>query len=84
MARSHSSALNLDLTVNSDFSQVEMDKQVTNLTRFNIFFRNAEPFPENNDLFSMYGIDPIRPFFRERLDWTKMAHDSNHRRRPTH
>ena len=31
------SSLNLDLTINPDFSQVEVDKQVTNLTRFNIF-----------------------------------------------
>lgn len=30
-------ALNLDLTVNPDFSQVEVDEQVTNLDRFEIF-----------------------------------------------
>ena len=29
--------MNLDLTVNPDFSQVEIDQQVTNLTRFDIF-----------------------------------------------
>jgi len=33
-----STGLNLDLTVNPDFSQVDVDRQVTNLTRFNIFF----------------------------------------------
>ena len=33
-----SSSLNLDLTVNPDFSQVEVDQQVTNLTRYSIFF----------------------------------------------
>ncbi|WP_204316040.1 DUF5916 domain-containing protein, partial [Enterobacter hormaechei] len=31
------SSLNLDLTTNPDFSQIEVDRQVTNLTRFNIF-----------------------------------------------
>lgn len=37
-----SSSLNLDLTVNPDFSQVEVDQQVTNLDRFEIFFRNED------------------------------------------
>jgi len=36
--------LNLDLTVNPDFSQVDVDRQVTNLTRFNIFFLNEDCF----------------------------------------
>ncbi len=31
-------AMNLDLTFNPDFSQVEVDQQVTNLDRFEIFF----------------------------------------------
>jgi hypothetical protein len=29
-------SLNLDVTINPDFSQVEVDQQVTNLTRFEI------------------------------------------------
>ena len=59
-----SSALNLDLTVNPDFSQVEVDQQVTNLTRYNIFFPERRTFfLENDDLFSSYGINPIRPFY---------------------
>jgi hypothetical protein len=59
-----SSTLNLDLTVNPDFSQIEVDKQVTNLTRFNIFFPEKRTFfLENDDLFSNYGIPPIRPFY---------------------
>ena len=33
-----SSAMNLDLTINPDFSQVETDQQITNLDRFEIFF----------------------------------------------
>ena len=57
-------ALNLDLTVNPDFSQVEVDKQVTNLTRFDIFFPERRTFfLENDDLFSSFGIPPIRPFY---------------------
>jgi hypothetical protein len=32
------SSLNLDLTINPDFSQVEVDRQVTNLDRFELFF----------------------------------------------
>ena len=57
-------SLNLDLTVNPDFSQVEVDRQVTNLTRFNIFFPERRTFfLENDDLFSSYGSPPFRPFF---------------------
>ena len=57
-------SLNLDLTVNPDFSQVEVDQQVTNLTRFNIFLPERRNFfLENSDLFSNFGIPPIRPFY---------------------
>jgi hypothetical protein len=36
--------LNLDLTVNPDFSQVEVDRQVINLDRFEVFFRSGGSF----------------------------------------
>ena len=63
-----SSALNLDLTVNPDFSQIEVDQQVTNLTRYSIFFPERRTFfLENADLFSQYGIPPIRPFYSRRI-----------------
>ena len=66
------SALNLDLTVNPDFSQVEVDQQVTNLTRFNIFFPERRTFfLENADLFSEYGIPPIRPFYSRSIGLDK-------------
>ena len=39
------SGLNLDLTVNTDFAQVEVDEQQVNLTRFPLFF------PEKRDFF---------------------------------
>ena len=67
-----SSSLNLDLTVNPDFSQVEVDKQVTNLTRFNLFFPERRTFfLENDDLFSGYGIPPIRPFYSRTIGLDK-------------
>ncbi len=63
-----SSALNLDLTVNPDFSQVEVDEQVTNLDRFEIFFpEKRQFFLENADLFADFGLDGMRPFFSRRI-----------------
>ncbi|MCC5921964.1 MAG: carbohydrate binding family 9 domain-containing protein [Cyclobacteriaceae bacterium] len=63
-----SSALNLDLTFNPDFSQVEVDRQVTNLSRFEIFFpERRQFFIENSDLFSSFGFSRIRPFFSRRI-----------------
>ena len=49
-----SSGLNLDLTLNTDFAQVEVDQQQVNLTRFALFF------PEKRDFFlenaGMFGV----------------------------
>ena len=62
------SSLNLDLTVNPDYSQVEVDKQVTNLDRFELFFpEKRQFFLENNDLFGNVGFANIRPFFSRRI-----------------
>lgn len=62
------SSLNLDLTVNPDFSQVEVDRQVTNLDRFELFFpERRQFFLENNDLFGNFGYQNIRPFFSRRI-----------------
>jgi hypothetical protein len=62
------SKLNLDLTVNPDFSQVEVDKQVTNLTRFNLFFPEKRTFfQENSDLYSNYGTSTVKPFYSRRI-----------------
>ncbi|MDH5382745.1 MAG: carbohydrate binding family 9 domain-containing protein, partial [Cyclobacteriaceae bacterium] len=62
------SSLNLDLTVNPDFSQVEVDRQVTNLDRFELFFpEKRQFFLENADLFANFGFDNIRPFFSRRI-----------------
>lgn len=62
------SGLNLDVTVNPDFSQVEVDQQVTNLDRFEIFFpERRQFFLENADLFSGFGNRGTRPFFSRRI-----------------
>ncbi len=66
------SSLNLDLTVNPDFSQIDVDQQVTNLTRFNIFLPEKRTFfLENSDLFSEFGIPPIRPFYSRSIGLDK-------------
>ncbi len=62
-------SLNLDLTVNPDFSTVEVDKQVINLTRFEFQFpERRQFFLENSDLFSAPGFTSItQPFFSRRI-----------------
>lgn len=65
-------SLNLDLTVNPDFSQVEVDQQVTNLTRYNIFLPEKRNFfIENSDLFANFGIPPVRPFYSRSIGLDK-------------
>lgn len=60
--------LNLDLTVNPDFSQVEVDRQVTNLSRFELFFpERRQFFVENADLFGDFGFSSVNPFFSRRI-----------------
>jgi hypothetical protein len=62
------SSLNLDLTLNPDFSNVEVDRQVANLSRFEIFFpEQRQFFNENSDLFAQFGFSRIRPFFSRRI-----------------
>jgi hypothetical protein len=47
-------SLNLDLTYNTDFAQVEVDTQQINLTRYNIRFPERRPFfLENSQLFGV-------------------------------
>ncbi|WNJ18222.1 DUF5916 domain-containing protein [Pontibacter sp. G13] len=61
-------SMNLDLTINPDFSQVDVDVQVTNLDRFEIFFpERRQFFLENADVFSDYGFSRNRPFFSRRI-----------------
>ncbi len=63
-----STSMNLDLTVNPDYSQVEVDMQQTNLDRFELFFPEKRQFYlENSDLFANLGTDNVRPFFSRRI-----------------
>ncbi|MCB9188106.1 MAG: carbohydrate binding family 9 domain-containing protein [Flavobacteriales bacterium] len=62
------SSLNLDLTINPDFSQVDADVQITNLSRFSLFFpERRQFFLENSDLFERFGFSMIRPFFSRQI-----------------
>lgn len=61
-------ALNLDVTVNPDYSQVDVDQQVTNLDRYELFFpEKRQFFLENGDQFTNFGYSTIRPFFSRRI-----------------
>jgi len=62
------SSLNLDLTVNPDFSQVDVDKEVIDLSRFELFYpEKRQFFLENADHFNNLGYPTIRPFFSRRI-----------------
>jgi hypothetical protein len=68
-------SLNLDLTLNPDFSQVEVDQQIINLTRFEFQFpERRQFFLENSDLFDLAGFPRARPFFSRRVG---LARDSS-------
>ncbi len=66
-------SLNLDLTINPDFSQVEVDQQVTNLTRFEVSLpERRQFFIENADLFADFGNSrDSNPFFSRRIGIAK-------------
>lgn len=61
-------SLTLDLTYNTDFAQVEVDEQRTNLTRFPIFFPEKRPFfLENAGVFSAGTPQAVDLFFTRRI-----------------
>jgi len=62
-------SLNLDITGNPDFSQVEVDDQITNLTRFEVSLpEKRQFFIDNSDLFSSFGGGrDANPFFSRRI-----------------
>ncbi len=63
-----SSSMSLDLTYNPDYAQVEVDQQVTNIDRFELFFpEKRQFFLENSDLFSGFGANTVTPFFSRRI-----------------
>jgi hypothetical protein len=60
--------LTLDLTVNTDFAQVEADEQQVNLTRFPLFFPEKRPFfLENQQLFEIGSPRNVDLFFSRRI-----------------
>ena len=65
--------MNLDLTFNPDFSQVEVDDQIVNLTRFEINLpEKRQFFIQNSDLFSSLGDSrDSRAFFSRRIGVAK-------------
>jgi hypothetical protein len=61
-------SLNLDVTYNTDFAQVEVDTQQINLTRFNLRFPEKRPFfLENADLFTVGKGQDLDLFFSRRI-----------------
>lgn len=71
--------LNLDITVNPDFSQVEVDDQVTNLTRFEVSLpEKRQFFIDNSDLFASFGDQrDANPFFSRRIGIAKDTADNS-------
>ena len=62
--------LNLDLTINPDFSNVEVDDIFTNLTRFELRLpERRQFFIDNSDIFGSFGnyFTEARPFFSRRI-----------------
>lgn len=61
--------MNLDITINPDFSNVEVDEIFTNLTRFEVNLpERRQFFIDNNDLFGGFGNnDDANPFFSRRI-----------------
>jgi len=62
-------SMNLDLTVNPDFSTVDVDRQIVNLTRYEFQYpERRQFFLENSDLFNAPGFTTFtQPFFTRRI-----------------
>ncbi len=67
-------SMNLDLTLNPDFSNTEVDDIVNNLTRFELRLpEKRQFFIDNNDLFDNFGnfFNEAKPFFSRRIGLAK-------------
>ena len=63
-----SPTMTADLTVNTDFAQVESDEQVINLTRFPLFFpEKREFFLESSGLFDIGTPGRVQLFYSRRI-----------------
>ena len=63
-------SLNLDLSYNPDFSNVEVDDIITNITRFELRLpEKRQFFLDNSDLFENFGntFNEAKPFFSRRI-----------------
>ncbi len=71
--------MNLDITVNPDFSNVEVDNIITNLTRFEVGLpEKRQFFIDNSDLFSSFGGSrDANPFFSRRIGIAKDTADNS-------
>ncbi len=64
----------LDFTINTDFAQAEVDRNVVNLSRFSVFFpEKRQFFLENSNLFSIGNKGVIQPFFSRRIGLDDMG-----------
>ena len=72
-------SINIDLTLNPDFSQVEVDDQLVNLTQFELRLpEKRQFFTQNSDLFSDFGQQrDAEPFFSRRLGISKDQNGNN-------
>lgn len=60
-----------DFTVNTDFAQADVDRQVVNLRRFSVFFpERRQFFLEGASLFSVGLPEVVEPFFSRRIGLT--------------
>src|SRR5262249_52328062 len=61
-------SITLDATYHTDYAQVEVDQQQTNLTRFNLFFpEKRDFFLENAGIFNFGPGGNLVPFFSRRI-----------------
>ncbi|MCU0617400.1 MAG: carbohydrate binding family 9 domain-containing protein [Gemmatimonadaceae bacterium] len=63
-----SPTLTLDLTLNADFAQAEVDRQIVNLTRFPLFFPEQRPFfTEGAGIFEFGRRQETQLFYSRRI-----------------
>ncbi|MFH6604838.1 DUF5916 domain-containing protein [Maribacter algicola] len=71
--------MNLDVTINPDFSNVEVDDIITNLTRFEVSLpEKRQFFIDNSDLFGSFGGSrDANPFFSRRIGIARDTSDNS-------
>ncbi|MBA4746969.1 MAG: carbohydrate binding family 9 domain-containing protein [Muricauda sp.] len=69
--------MNLDVTLNPDFSNVEVDNLITNVSRFEVSLpEKRQFFIDNSDLFGSFGNErDANPFFSRRIGIAQNADD---------